>query len=150
MKSGKQRRAELDAKRQARADKDVTERVAAERLATEGAVACGVAVNRAVLAPHNSYGEPDFVTKGFYSDRPFECVDCGEPEVWRAGQQKWWYEVAKGDVFTTARRCRGCRRQERVRRSEARLVHLGGIGRKRQTHAEPGDAPDPVRHIGSE
>ncbi|MBX9622618.1 MAG: zinc-ribbon domain-containing protein [Gemmataceae bacterium] len=138
MKSGKQRRAELDAKRQARAAREAAEVVSAAREAGERAAALGMAVNRAALAPHNSYGEPDFVTRGFYADEPFECVDCGKAEVWRAGQQKWWYEVAKGDVFTTARRCRECRRRERARRSEARRVHQEGVARKQRRHAETG------------
>ena len=137
MKSGKQRRAELDAKRQARA---------AKRTAKPTAVrpAGSVAVNRDALAPHNSYGDPDFVTRGYYADQRFECVDCGKAEVWTAGQQKWWYEVAKGDVFTTARRCRVCRRRERARRSEARRGHLEGIARKQRSKTEPGFAPDPA------
>jgi hypothetical protein len=131
MKSGKQRRAELDARKKARAARSVAERAAAARAELERATARGVAVNRAALAPHNSYGEPEFVTRGFYADQPFECADCGKAEVWTAAQQKWWYEVAKGDVFTTARRCRACRRRERERRAEARRVHLEGLARKR-------------------
>lgn len=125
MKSGKQRRVELDAKKTARRAK--TARAALARKAARGAP-----VNQEALAPHNSYSEPEFVTLGFYSDQPFDCVDCGKAEVWTAGQQKWWYEVAKGDVFTTARRCRTCRRRERERRAEARRVHLEGIARKQQ------------------
>jgi hypothetical protein len=53
-------------------------------------------VNREALAPYNSYGEPDFVTRGYYVDRTFQCACCGTEETWRATQQKWWYEVAKG------------------------------------------------------
>jgi hypothetical protein len=128
MKSGKQRRAELDAKRKARFAK-------AARAAIERKAIRGVLVNRTALAPHGSYSEPEFVTRGSYSDRPFECVDCGKAEVWTAEQQKWWYEVAKGDVFTTARRCRACRRRERERQTEARRVHLEGIARKQQHSA---------------
>ena len=132
MRSGKQRRAELDAKKKARAAKSAAERAAAARSELERAMARGVAVNRAALTPHNSYAEPEFVTRGFYSDKAFECVGCGKAEVWTAAQQKWWYEVAKGDVFTIARRCRACRRRERERRAEARRVHLEGLARKQQ------------------
>ncbi len=131
MKSGKQRRAELDAKKKARAANSAAERAQAARAALEREAAHGAPVNCAALAPHNSYGEPEFVTRGFYSDRPFECADCGKAEVWTAVQQKWWYEVAKGDVFTTARRCRSCRQRERERRAEARRVHVEGLARKR-------------------
>jgi hypothetical protein len=128
MKSGKQRRAELDAKKKARVAK-------AARAAIERKAVRGVLVNRAALAPNNSYSVPDFVTRGFYADQPFECVDCGKAEVWTAEQQKWWYEVAKGDAFTTARRCRACRRRKRERRTEARRVHLEGVARKQQRRA---------------
>ena len=47
-------------------------------------------------APNNSYGVPCFVERGYYQDLPFTCVGCGSKEIWRAAQQKWWYEVAKG------------------------------------------------------
>lgn len=142
MKSGKQRRAELDARKRAKKEahdaKVAAERVEAaraRRVALGRAMARGVTVNRDLLAPHNSYGEPDFVRRGFYADLPFACVDCGKAEVWTATQQKWWYEVAKGDAFTTARRCRACRRRERERRAEARRVHLEGLARKQQGRA---------------
>lgn len=96
------------------------------------AAARGTAVNLEALVPH--LGTPEFVARGFYTDRPFECIDCGKAEVWTAAQQKWWYEVAKGEVHSTARRCRGCRRRERERRAEARRVHLEGLARKRGGH----------------
>jgi Probable zinc-ribbon domain len=70
-----------------------------------------VRVNESALAPYNSYGDPEFVRAGHYSDRPFRCRDCGKDEVWTARQQKWWYEVAKGYVYSTAVRCRACRRK---------------------------------------
>jgi hypothetical protein len=130
MKSAKQRRAELDAKREARAAKAAAERAAAARAALEREAARGRAVNREALAPHGSYDEPEFVTRGFYADMPFDCVECGKAEIWTAAQQKWWYEVAKGNVFTTARRCRACRPRERDRRAEARRSRLEGLARK--------------------
>ena len=152
MKSGKQRRAELDARRKARAARSAAQRAEAAQAAAEAelrrAAARGVPVNPAALAPHNSYGEPDFVTRGFYSDQPFTCVGCGKSEVWTAAQQKWWYEVAKGDVFTTARRCRACRRRERERRAEARHVHLGGLAQRRAPKTEPGDRRAGRRSVG--
>ncbi len=132
MKSGKQRRAELHAKKKARAAKSAVQRAAAVQAELERATARSVAVNRAALTPHNSYAEPDLVTRGFYADQPFKCVSCGKAEVWTPAQQKWWYEVAKRDVFTVARRCRACRRRERERRTEARRVHLEGLARRQQ------------------
>jgi hypothetical protein len=91
-----------------------------------------VRVNAAALAPYNSYGVPQFVARGYYQDIPFTCSGCSAPQVWTPGQQKWWYEVAKGDVFSTARLCRPCRRREQARRAEARRVHLEGLARKRK------------------
>jgi len=70
-------------------------------------------VNHERLRPDNSYSTPDFVLRGYYLDRPFTCKDCGKPEVWSGTQQKWWYEVAGGGVWTMATRCRACRRRER-------------------------------------
>jgi len=90
-----------------------------------------VRVNVAALAPNNSYGVPRFVERGYYSDEPFKCSNCGADQVWTAGQQKWWYEVAKGYVYSTAKLCRPCRRREQARRAEARTVHQAGIKRKR-------------------
>jgi hypothetical protein len=90
-----------------------------------------VGVNVAALAPNNSYGVPRFVERGYYSDEPFKCSNCGTEQVWTAWQQKWWYEVAKGYVYSTAKLCRACRRREQARRVEARRVHLEGIKRKR-------------------
>jgi hypothetical protein len=91
-----------------------------EQRAKRDALARGVAVDPAALAPHNSYGQPDFVSRGYYVDQPFACRACGVPQIWTAAQQKWWYEVARGPVFSTARLCRSCRQQERQRREAAR------------------------------
>lgn len=123
MKSGRQRRAEIAAKR-ARKRKD------AEVRSLIQARESGQVVNPAALRPTNSYGTPDFVERGYYVDRPFTCKDCGKAEVWTASQQKWWYEIAKGDVWTVAVRCRSCRRRERERKAAARRVHLEGLVRK--------------------
>ena len=125
MKSGKQRRAELKAKKEAN-------RAATSRQAKLDASARGVAVDRGQLAPDGSYNQPGFVVRGYYVDQPFDCQACGMPQTWTAAQQKWWYEVAKGSVWTTARLCRPCRQRERARREEARRVHREGLARKRR------------------
>jgi hypothetical protein len=101
------------------------ERLHSKRLAGK------VAVNTANLRPTNSYGAPDFVTRGYYVDFPFTCKDCGKSEVWSPTQQRWWYEIAKGDVWTVATRCRLCRRLERERSAAAREVAEAGMERKR-------------------
>jgi hypothetical protein len=46
----------------------------------------------------NTYG---FLPR-FYIDRPFQCRDCGKEEIWRAADQKWYYEEAKGHTDATA------------------------------------------------
>jgi hypothetical protein len=129
MKSGKQRRREIVARRRKLSAKRAAKASADELRATPHAF---VPVNEELLAPHNSYGAPEFVRRGYYVDIPFRCVDCGKEEIWTGTQQKWWYEVAKGFVYSTAIRCRACRRKERDRRAEARRVHLEGMARKRQ------------------
>ncbi len=80
-----------------------------------------VRVNADALAPYNSYGQPPFVARGWYVDSRFRCRDCGRDEVWRAAQQKWWYEVAKGSVESTAVQCRACRRARRAIQLRGRL-----------------------------
>lgn len=87
-------------------------------------------VDRDALAPNRSYGVPKFVERGYYEDMPFVCKDCGVIQVWRNTQQKWWYEVMKGDIWTIAVRCRPCRTQERDRKATARQIHLAGLKAK--------------------
>ena len=128
MKSGKQRRAELKTKRKQREAKQ-------QSLATGPRPAPRplgiVPVNENLLAPYKSYGAPDYVMRGYYQDFSFRCQGCGKEEIWTAAQQKWWYEVAKGSVYSTAKLCRPCRRKEQARRAEARRVHFEGMSRKK-------------------
>jgi hypothetical protein len=79
-----------------------------------------IRVNESALAKNNSYGAPKFVYRGYYVDEPFKCRDCGKEQVWTATQQKWWYEVAKGFAYSSAVRCRACRRKEQARKMAAR------------------------------
>ena len=76
-----------------------------------------VLVNPENLRRNNSYGTPEFLRRGYYVDLPFNCKSCGVAQVWTETQQKWWYENAKGDVWTVAVLCRPCRRRERGRDS---------------------------------
>lgn len=96
-------------------------------------------MDQAALAPDNSYSAPDWLVRGFYEDLPFVCRDCGAEGVWTAARQKWWYEVARGGRWTTARRCRGCRQAERERRAQARRVHLEGLARRARLRRPPED-----------
>lgn len=130
MKSGTQRRTEILQRRKERRAaeaKEQTLRTAERRTAL---LKTQVVVNVDKLRPTNSYGTPDFVARGFYVDRPFNCKTCASPQVWTATQQRWWYEIAQGDVWTVAVLCRSCRRRERERKNAAREVHLAGLAKK--------------------
>lgn len=127
----------MTSRRQRRVERAADERRAVAKVGAARPVDA-VVVNRAQLAPSNSYGAPAFVTRGTYLDAPFRCVDCGADEVWTATQQKWWYEVAKGFAYSTARRCRACRRAVRERSAAAREVHQGGLARKAAGLPKPG------------
>ena len=62
----------------------------------------------------------------FYQDIDFHCEDCRKHEVWSATQQRWYYEIAKGPVQATAKRCRTCRkkhREETLRQRELLRLH---------------------------
>ena len=57
------------------------------------------------LAHINTYGNlPEY-----YIDKPFQCRDCGTEEIWRAADQKWYFEEAKGHIDALAVRCHACR-----------------------------------------
>ena len=45
----------------------------------------------------------------FYVDKPFVCRDCGKEEIWKASDQKWYYEEAKAHMDATSVRCHDCR-----------------------------------------
>jgi hypothetical protein len=73
-----------------------------------------------------SWSPIDWYERGYYLDLPFTCVDCGVEEIWTATRQKWWYEVAKGYVYSHAKRCGACRRKKRDDKATAR--RLSGHG----------------------
>lgn len=91
-----------------------------KRLERDGRLANGVvmpvgavAADLTKQAPHRSWSPPKF-----YTDLAFECLDCGVQKVWTARQQKWYYEVAKGSIDGTAKRCRACRKKRRDAKSQ--------------------------------
>lgn len=64
-----------------------------------------VPADRNKLSHINSYGGlPEF-----YLDQPFECRKCGRKEVWKARDQKWYYEEVKGHIDAKAVECHDCR-----------------------------------------
>jgi Probable zinc-ribbon domain len=127
-KSNKQRAAELKARRAKRTLAGAKKRQAQQRVYAVDVG--GTPVNPALLALDNSYGVPDFVKRGTYLDQSFDCCDCSKREVWSATRQKWWYEVAKGGVWTRPLRCQPCRRKERERIAEQRRV--SEVGREKK------------------
>jgi hypothetical protein len=73
--------------------------------------------------------DPDLINLGgsyhrpiFFSDQPFTCVDCGTNCVWKAESQRWYFEKFHAPYYETAKRCRACRRNERQRKSQARIT----------------------------
>lgn len=129
MKSNKQRREELKQRRRERAAKLVN----FDQQAQPARIPLGVVeADRDLLARHNNtYG----LLPLYYVDREFTCRDCGSQEVWTAKQQKWWYEVALGNINSTAVRCRPCRRAEQARVAQARRVSEEGLKRKLEAQA---------------
>jgi Probable zinc-ribbon domain len=126
MKSNKQRRAEIMARRDQRKARSIKPpaRVCFEREA--------LAVDPNMLPPPGSYRAPPFSERGYYLPHPFKCKCCGKEEIWTAAQQKWWYEKALGNWSAVAVRCRACRAEERVRKMEARATSLAGFLKKQQ------------------
>ena len=65
-----------------------------------------VAADPARLRHINTYG----ALPEYYIDKPFRCRDCGKEEIWRAADQKWYFEEAKGHTDARAVRCHACRK----------------------------------------
>lgn len=101
-----------------------------KKLRNEDKAATRLPVDASNLNMGNTYDSPP----EYYCDIEFTCQDCGSVEVWKASQQKWWYEEAGGYFFATAIRCRGCREKERDRKIEARRIYLEGNKRKSARH----------------
>ena len=132
MNSGRQRRVQLKVRRSAKrvAARATQEREQARERARQ--MRGQVLVNPDNLRPTGSYGTPDFVARGFYLDQPYTCKHCGKPQLWTATQQKWWYEIAKGDVWAVAVRCRPCRRLAQAQRAEGQRTYAEGMARKKK------------------
>ncbi|TMQ74820.1 zinc-ribbon domain containing protein [Candidatus Accumulibacter phosphatis] len=127
MKSGKQRKLEI---KSARLRRTTRIQSSPSPLSVDGYSSGIVWCDTTRLARRISYGAPAFIERGYYVDIAFRCRDCGVECVWTATQQKWWYEVAQGNVETTAVRCRPCRIKERERKSQARRMQQEGLQKK--------------------
>jgi hypothetical protein len=62
----------------------------------------------------NTYGR----LPGFYIDQPFQCRDCGKEEIWKAADQKWYYEETKAHMDATAVRCHECRQARKAKQGQ--------------------------------
>ena len=121
MKSNKQRKLEIKAKRLKRAEaKKAKTNVSAFYMFLDH-----VEANQQELKHNNTYSPLPL----FYIDKPFKCIDCGSNELWKASSQKWWYEVAKGHIDSTAVRCRACRIKQRDRK-EQQKIHMAMMANK--------------------
>lgn len=67
------------------------------------------------LSHINTYG----ALPGFYLDRPFTCRLCGKREIWKAADQKWYYEEAKGHIDAIAVKCHSCRTGKEFDKSQS-------------------------------
>jgi Probable zinc-ribbon domain len=131
MKSNKQRRKEILERRQKRAEAWQHLQARDVRFRTAPEAPGRIAADHAQLAHNNTYG----LLPQFYEDRSFACRNCGSAEVWTAAQQKWWYEIAKGNIDSQAvlcLRCRKARREQAAQQTDLlgdwvrRLRLLGG------------------------
>ncbi len=88
-----------------------------KKRSAEGGLPPGaVPADRSKQGPTSSYsGKP-----AFYTDKHFVCIDCGSEECWTAKQQKWYYEEAGGSLYSTAVRCRDCRRKLNMKQANQR------------------------------
>ena len=89
-----------------------------------------ILADKKALSHNNTYGR----LPQFYVDKVVVCRQCGLEEVWPADSQKWWYEVAKGNINTDAVLCRACRKKDKQRKDEARRVHVEGLAKKRSNN----------------
>jgi hypothetical protein len=104
-------------------DEEERARIAAEAVASKKRIPADPAQ---MVIPANSY----FIPPEFYEDMEFTCRGCGVREVWTAADQKWWYEVAKGSIYSAAVLCGACRQARRQ-------AHRGT---PRRSHAQRRDA----------
>lgn len=81
------------------------ERVAALSMSAKQTHPTAVAADPTQLRHINTYG----ALPEFYIDQPFTCRTCGKREIWRASDQKWYVETAKGHIDAKAVRCHACR-----------------------------------------
>jgi hypothetical protein len=118
--SDKTKKRKAAAKRERRVTKERIARI--EQLEKEGRWINGVEMPVGAVPANmslqvdnsNSYSKPP--RPRYYVDVEFYCKDCGRHQVWTGRQQKWYYEVARGDINGTAVRCRSCRQRLKAKK----------------------------------
>ena len=88
------------------------ERVLALSSAQQRTHPSAVLADQARLDHINTYG----ALPEYYLDQPFTCRVCGKVEIWKAAQQKWYYEEAKGHIDARAVECHDCRERKKGKR----------------------------------
>jgi len=104
----------------------MTRRRQKREIAQGGLPPGAVAADTSRQVPVGPYGS----RKSFYVDVHFTCCDCGSNEVWKAEDQKWFYEVARGSLYKTAVRCRDCR-QKRSATRKVQIQQMAAANAKR-------------------
>lgn len=110
MKSNKQRRLEIKARRRKRAELKAAYPAGGINYRPLNSVKANL-----YELGHNGYMTP---LPSYYVDKPFKCRDCGIQEIWTATSQKWWYEEVKGYLDSTAVRCKECRKKLRLEKQQ--------------------------------
>jgi len=81
-----------------------------------------VPANHDKLTHINTYG----LLPDFYLDQPFVCRICGKREIWKAADQKWYYEEAKGHIDAKAIECHRCRKTRSLSENSGRREGVPG------------------------
>lgn len=124
MKSNKQRSKEIKNKRRDRRRAKIADTLRRKRIEAIGGVdvytmpdtlpSHAVMADQNELSHNNTYG----CLPLFYVDKSFHCRDCGEYGVWKAKQQRWWYEIVKGSIDSRAVQCIQCRKYDQAQRED--------------------------------
>ncbi len=89
-----------------------------------------VLADQSELKHNNTYGALPL----FYVDKLVICRTCKKEEVWKAENQKWWYEEIKGNINTQAVLCRQCRKKEKIKKEHSRKIHMEGLDAKNHSN----------------
>jgi hypothetical protein len=111
-----------------RKDKQASYRAAVSRDSrVKKLIAAGWISSAEEIPPDDIPVDPDLLNLGgsyhhptyYYSAVQFTCVDCGVPQCWEAEDQRWYYETTRAPYYSSAKRCRACRKKNRARKKAA-------------------------------